>query len=315
MLTYLVKRVAVSIVVLLGIALATFLMIHLIPGDPARIQLGIHATPQAVEQLHHKWGLDRSLPEQFWIYLGNLVTFDFGQSTAFSSGVSELISARVGPTAILLVYGILIALVLGVPLAIVAALRQGGWIDNSIRVLTTFTFAMPPFWLGLMLALLLGYELKWFPVSGYESGISGILRTLTVPALTIALGLLVIVVRNLRANLVTVLQSDYVEAARARGFSELRVVGKHAIRNSVIGTITILASIFGFLISLMVLIEAVFQIPGAGTLLVQAVQKRDYQLVQTLAFLGGAVVVLIGLATDLLYAWLDPRVRLQGRGG
>jgi peptide/nickel transport system permease protein len=315
MLTYLVKRVAVSIVVLLGIALATFLMIHLIPGDPARIQLGIHATPQAVEHLHQKWGLDRSLPEQFWIYLGNLATFDFGQSTAFSSGVSELVSERVGPTAILLVYGILIALVLGVPLAIVAALRQGGWIDNAIRVLTTFTFAMPPFWLGLMLALLLGYELSWFPVSGYESGISGILRTLTLPALTIGLGLLVIVVRNLRANLVTVLQSDYIEAARARGFSELRVVGKHAIRNSVIGTITILASLFGFLISLMVLVEAVFQIAGAGTLLVQAVQKRDYQLVQTLAFLGGAVVVLIGLATDLLYAWLDPRVRLQGRGG
>lgn len=313
MLTYLVKRVAVSIVVLLGIALATFLMIHLIPGDPAQIQLGIHATPAAVEQLHHEWGLDKSLPEQFWIYLGNLATFDFGQSTAFSTSVSELLSARIGPTAILLVYGILIALVLGVPLAIVAALRQGGWVDNAIRVLTTFTFAMPPFWLGLMLALLLGYELGWFPVSGYESGISGILRTLTVPALTIGLGLLVIIVRNLRANLVTVLGSDYIEAARARGFSELRVVGKHAIRNSVIGTITILASIFGFLISLMVLIEAVFQIAGAGTLLVQAVQKRDYQLVQTLAFLGGAVVVLIGLATDLIYAWLDPRVRLQGR--
>jgi peptide/nickel transport system permease protein len=313
MLTYLVKRVAVSIVVLLGIALATFLMIHLIPGDPARIQLGIHATPQAVEQLHHKWGLDKSLPEQFWIYLGNLVTFDFGQSTAFSSNVSELLSARIVPTAILLVYGILIALVLGVPLAIIAALRQGGWVDNTIRVLTTFTFAMPPFWLGLMLALLLGYELNLFPVSGYESGISGILRTLTVPALTIGLGLLVIIVRNLRSNLVTVLNSDYIEAARARGFSELRVVGKHAIRNSVIGTITILASIFGFLISLMVLIEAVFQIAGAGTLLVQAVQKRDYQLVQTLAFLSGAVVVLIGLATDLIYAWLDPRVRLQGR--
>jgi ABC-type dipeptide/oligopeptide/nickel transport system permease component len=314
MLTYLVKRVAVSFVVLLGIALATFLMIHLIPGDPARIQLGIHATPAAVEQLHHKWALDKSLPEQFWIYLGNLVTLDFGQSTAFSSGVSELISSRVGPTLIVLAYGILIALVLGVPLAIVAALRQGGWIDNSIRVLTTFTFAMPPFWLGLMLALLLGYELKWFPVSGYESGLGGILRTLTVPALTIGLGLLVIVVRNLRANLVTVLESEYVEAARARGFSELRVVGKHAIRNSVIGTITILASLFGFLVSLLVLIEAVFQIPGAGTLLVQAVQKRDYQLVQTLAFLGGAAVVFVGLLTDIAYAWLDPRIRLQGRG-
>lgn len=313
MLTYLVKRVAVSIVVLLGIAVATFLMIHLIPGDPAKIQLGIRATPAAVEQLHHEWGLDRSLPEQFWTYLGNLVSFDFGESTAFSSGVSELVTARVGPTAILVGYGILIALVLGVPLAIWAALRQGGWVDNAIRVLTTFTFAMPPFWLGLMLALLLGFELKWFPVSGYETGIDGILRTMTVPALTIGLGLLVIIVRNLRASLVNVLQSDYVEAARARGFSELRVVGKHAMRNSVIGTITILASLFGFLISVLVLIEAVFQIPGAGTLLVQAVQKRDYELVQTLAFLGGAVVVVVGLLTDIAYAWLDPRVRLQGR--
>ena len=314
MLTYLVKRLMVSIVVLLGIALGSFLMIHLIPGDPAKIQLGIHATPEAVERLHHQWGLDRSWPEQFWLYLGNIVTFDFGQSTAFSSGVSELVVNRAGPTAVLLVYGILIALVIGVPLAIFAALRQGGWIDNAIRVLTTFTFAMPPFWLGLMLALLLGFELKWFPVSGYQAGIGGILRTCTVPALTIGLGLLVIVVRNLRANLVTVLHSEYIEAARARGFSELRVVGKHAMRNSVIGTITILASLFGFLVGLLVLVENVFQIPGAGTLLVQAVAKRDYKLVQTLVFLSGAVVVIIGLMTDIAAAWLDPRIRLGGRG-
>src|SRR5882757_4417916 len=261
MLVYLVKRLIVSIVVLLGIALGTFLMIHLIPGDPAKIQLG------------------------------NIVTFDFGESTAFSSGVSELIGTRVGPTAIVLVYGILISLVIGVPLAIWAALRQGGWIDNAIRVVTTFTFAMPPFWLGLMLALLLGYKLGWFPVSGYETGISGILRTCTLPALTVGLGLLVIVVRNLRANLVTVLHSEYIEAARARGYSELRVVSKHAMRNSIIGLITILASLFGFVVGLLVLVESVFRIPGAGTLLVQAVAKRDYQLVQTLVFLSGAFVV------------------------
>jgi peptide/nickel transport system permease protein len=288
-------------------------MIHLIPGDPAKIQLGVRATPEAVEHLHREWGLDKSWPQQFWIYLGNIVTFDFGESIAFSSGVSELIGNRIGPSAVLLVYGILIALVIGVPLAILAALRQGGWIDNAIRVLTTFTFAMPPFWLGLMLALLLGFELKWFPVSGYETGISGILRTCTVPALTIGLGLLVIVVRNLRASLVTVLRSEYIEAARARGYSELRVVGKHAMRNSIVGTITILASLFGFLVGLLVLVEGVFQIPGAGTLLVQAVSKRDYQLVQTLVFLSGAVVVVIGILADMAYAWLDPRIRLAGR--
>ena len=314
MLTYLVKRLMVSIVVLLGIAFLSFLIIHAVPGDPAKIQLGVHATPEAVAQLHKQWGLDKSWPEQFWLYLGNIVTFDFGQSTAFSTGVSELIGDRVGPTALLLVYGILIAVVIGVPLAIFAAVRQGGWVDNAIRVLTTFTFAMPPFWLGLMLALLLGFELKLFPVSGYETGISGILRTLTLPALTIGLGLLVIIVRNLRANLVTVLQSDYIEAVRARGYSELRVVGKHAMRNSIIGVITILASLFGFFVGLLVLVENVFQIPGAGTLLVQGVAKRDYKLVQTLVFLSGAVVVVIGFFTDVLYAWLDPRIRLGGRG-
>src|ERR1700744_4971177 len=137
MLTYLVKRLMVSIVVLLGIALGTFLMIHLIPGDPAKIQLGVHATPEAVAQLRHQWGLDKSWPEQFWIYLGNLVTFNFGESTAFSSNVAELGADRVGPTAVVLAYGILVSLVIGIPLAIVAALRQGGWIDNAIRVLTT----------------------------------------------------------------------------------------------------------------------------------------------------------------------------------
>src|ERR1700761_2888560 len=313
MLVYLVKRLIVSIVVLLGIALGTFLMIHLIPGDPAKIQLGVHATPQAVEHLHKEWGLDKSLPQQFWIYLGNIVTFNFGESSAFSSGVTELIGNRIGPTAVVLVYGILIALALGVPLAIWAALRQGGWIDNAIRVVTTFTFAMPPFWLGLMLSLLLGYKVGWFPVSGYETGIGGILRTCTLPALTVGLGLLVIVVRNLRANLVTVLQSEYIEAARARGYSQLRVIGKHAMRNSIIGTITILASLFGFMIGLLVLVESVFQIPGAATLLVQAVSKRDYQLVQSLVFLSGAVVVLIGFLADIAYAYLDPRIRLQGR--
>lgn len=313
MLVYLIKRLMVSIVVLIGIAFLSFLIIHLVPGDPAKIQLGVHATPEAVARLHHEWGLDKSWPEQFWLYLGNIVTFNFGDSTAFSSGVAELIGNRIAPTAILIGYGLLIALVIGVPLAIVAAVRQGGVVDNAIRVLTTFTFAMPPFWLGLMLALLLGFELKLFPVSGYESGLGGILRTCTVPALTLGLGLLVIIVRNLRANLVTVLHSEYIEAARARGYSEGRVVFKHAMRNSVIGVITILASIFGFMVGILVLIENVFQIPGAGTLLVQAVSKRDYQLVQTLVFLSGAVVVVVGFLTDVAYAWLDPRIRLAGR--
>jgi ABC-type dipeptide/oligopeptide/nickel transport system permease component len=164
-----------------------------------------------------------------------------------------------------------------------------------------------------MLALVFGLSLKLFPVSGYSSGVAGFFRTLTLPALTLGLALLVIIVRTLRSNLVSVLGSDYIDSARARGFSERRVVWKHAMRNSLIGTVTILASLFGYVIGVIVLIEAVFQIPGAGLLLVQAVQKRDYQLVQALALLAAASVVVIGLLTDLFHAVIDPRVRLQGR--
>jgi peptide/nickel transport system permease protein len=216
------------------------------------------------------------------------------------------------PTALLIGYGFAIAFVIGVPMAIISALRPNGVIDQGVRLLTTFSFAMPSFWLGLMLALLFGLVLKWFPVSGYSGGVSGFFRTLTLPALTLGLALLVFIVRTLRSSLVVVLASDYIEAARARGFSERRIVWKHALRNSVIGTITILGSLFGYVIGVLVLVEAVFAIPGIGSLIVQAVEKRDYPLVQTLALLTGAAVVVMSFLTDLLHAALDPRVRLHG---
>jgi peptide/nickel transport system permease protein len=313
MLTYLAKRVAISIVVLFGIAILTFLMIHLVPGDPARIELGAHATPESVAHVRHEIGLDRPFFAQFATYLGNTLTGQFGNSITFTAPVTEVIANRLAPTAILIGYGMLIALAFGVPLAIIAAVRRGGLVDGAIRLVSTFSFGMPPFWSGLMLSFIFGLELKLFPVSGYKSGIGGILETMTLPAVTLAFALLVIVVRNLRSSLIDVLQSDYIDAARARGFSERRIVVRHALRNSVIGTITILSSLFGYVISVMVLIEAVFQIPGVGILLVQAVQKRDYQLVQALALLAGVVVVFVGLFTDVIHAAIDPRIRLADR--
>jgi peptide/nickel transport system permease protein len=315
MLIYIARRVGISVIVLLGIVVVTFLMIHLVPGDPARIELGAHATPAAVAEIRHEMGLDRPFFAQFAVFLRNTVSGHFGKSATFSAPVAETILNRVAPSAILIGYGLLVAITLGVPLAIVAAVRQGGSLDKIISLVTTFSFAMPSFWFGLMLALVFGLELGVFPVSGYETGIGGILRTMTLPALTLALALLVIIVRNLRANLIDVLHSDYIEAARVRGFSERRVVLRHALRNSVIGTITILGSLFGYVIGILVLIEAVFQIPGAGSLLVQAVQRRDYQLVQALALFSGVIVVLIGLFTDVFHAVIDPRIRLAGRRG
>jgi peptide/nickel transport system permease protein len=310
---YILHRAALSVVVLFGLLVATFFIIHLVPGDPVTIVLAGHGTPETIASTRHELFLDRSLPEQFWLYLSHTLQGQFGTAFTLNAPVGELIGQRVAPSAIMIGYGILVSLVIGVPLAIVAALRPNGVVDNAIRLATTFTFAMPAFWLGLMLSLLLGLELHLFPVSGYEPGLAGVLRTLTLPALTLGLALSAVVVRTLRSSLLEVLQAEYIDAARSRGLSELRVVGKHALRNAVMNTITILSVNIGFLIGGTLVLEQVFQIPGVGSLLLTAVQKRDYQLVQALALLSGTAVVLAGLAADVLQALIDPRVRLARR--
>jgi ABC-type dipeptide/oligopeptide/nickel transport system permease component len=312
-LSYLIRRVALAVVVLFGLLVATFFIIHLVPGDPVRIVLGGHATPQAIAATRHDLYLDRPLLTQFWLYVSHTLRGDFGTAFTLGAPVGQILSERVGPSAALIAYSMIVALVVGVPLAIVAAVRPNGVVDNAIRLATTFAFAMPGFWLGLMLALIFGLELRWFPVSGYSGGIGGILRTVTLPALTLGLPLATVVVRTLRSSLLDVLQSEYIDAARSRGLRELRIVGKHAMRNSLMNTLTILSVNIGFLIGGTVVIEQVFQIPGLGSLLVQAVEKRDYQLVQALSVLAGAAVVLAALASDLVQALIDPRVRLARR--
>lgn len=313
MLSYLIRRVSLAVVVLFGLLIATFFIIHFVPGDPVEIVLGGHAPPAEIARVRHQLGLDRPLWTQFWMYVSHMVQGHFGTSFTLGSPVGQIIGQRLGPSAALIGYALLLSLLIGVPLAIIAALRPNRWLDKSIRVGTTLTFAMPGFWLGLMLALIFGLELGWFPVSGYSAGIGGLLRTLTLPALALGLALAGVVVRTLRSSLLEVLQTEYIEAARSRGLHEVRVVGRHALRNSAMNTLTILSVNIGFLIGGTVVVEQVFQIPGLGSLLVEAVEKRDYQLVQTLALLAGAAVVLASLAADLVQAFLDPRVRLAGR--
>jgi peptide/nickel transport system permease protein len=313
LLTYLIRRLALAVVVLFCLLVATFFIIHLVPGDPVQIVLGGRATPQAIADVRHQLDLDRPILTQFWLYISHTLQGDFGTAFTLGSPVGEILTQRVGPSAALIGYGMLLSLLIGVPLAIVAALRPNGWLDNAIRVGTTLTFAMPGFWLGLMLALIFGLELKWFPVSGYNGGIGGILRTLTLPALALGLALATVVVRTLRSSLLEVLQTEYIEAARSRGLAERRVIVKHALRNAIMPTITVMSVNLGFLIGNTVVIEAVFQIPGVGSLLLQSVLRRDYELVQALALLAGTAVVVISLATDLLQAAVDPRVRLAQR--
>jgi len=307
--TYIVKRIAVSLIVLVALATASFLLIHLVPGDPVRQMLGSGATPQALASTRHQLGLDRPLLEQFGEFMGNTFTGHFGDSITLQTPIGQLIGERIGPSFLLISYGVVIALLIGVPLAVLAALKPQGVADNVIRILTTFTFAMPTFWLGLVLALIFGLKLGIFPVSGYETGVAGFFKTLTLPALTLGLSLVAMVVRTLRTRMLTVLDSEYIEAARARGLSEKRIVAVHAMRNSIMTTITVISVQIGFLIGGTVVLEYVFQIPGMGTLLLDSVTHRDFPLVATITVLAGAAVVLVSLLTDLIQLALDPRVR------
>lgn len=313
MLGYFVQRVLLALVVLFGLAVATFLIMHLVPGDPVQQTLGNRATPESIATAREQLGLDEPLLVQFGSFLSNAVTGDLGYSLTLNAPVAEVVGQRVAPSVLLIAYGLVVAIVIGMPLAIAAALRPHGVVDHGIRLVTTFAFAMPAFWLGLMLALFFGLWLKLLPVSGYEPGLGGLLRTLTLPALTLGLALATIVVRTLRSGLLEVLDTEYIEAARSRGLSERSVVVKHALRNAVMPTLTVVSVNLGFLIGGTVVVEAVFQIPGLGSLLLQSVQRRDYELVQALALLAGSAVVLIALVTDLLQAVVDPRVRLVRR--
>jgi peptide/nickel transport system permease protein len=211
---------------------------------------------------------------------------------------------------VLVSYSLIIALVIGIPLGVLSAVRPGSKLDHAIRLVTTFSFGMPTFWVGLMLALLLGRDLHWFPVSGYEAGIGGELKTLTLPALTLGLSLVVIVTRTLRANLIQVLGTDYIEAARSRGMSQTRILFGHALRNAISPTIAILAALVGYLLSGMVVLESVFQIPGVGSLLVHSIVQDDYEMVQAIALVCAGAVVVAGLLAEIAQALLDPRVRL-----
>lgn len=311
MIRYLAKRLASSLVVLLGLATVTFFMIHiLVPGDPVRRALGARVSEETINSVRADLGLDQPVVEQYFAFLSDLLRGDLGTSLALSSPVSDVLGQRLGPSVYLIVYGLIIALVIGVPLGIASAVKPNRTADHAIRFGTTFLFGMPNFWLGLMIALLFGLHLGWFPVSGYEPGIVGALKTLTLPALTLGLSLVVIVTRSVRANMIVVLSQEYIEAARSRGLSEARVVGKLAFRNAIMPAVTTLGSIVGLLIGGTVVIEQVFQIPGVGTLLVKAILQRDYQIVLAVTLVAGTAVVVVSFLTDLLQALLDPRVRL-----
>ena len=307
---YILRRIVQAIPVLIGITLASFLLIHLVPGDPARIILGARATPQAIADLNHELGLDRSLIAQYVSFVGGAVHLDFGDSIKQNTAIGPLLGSRIGVTLFLLICAVIISIVVAVPLAIVSALRRNRPADHAIRLFSMVTFAMPSFLLGLLLILFFSLKLGWLPTAGYGDTFPEHVKSLTLPAITVGLYLAPILLRTLRVGIIETLGTEFVEAARARGLSERRVVLKHVLRNSLISTVTVLGLNVGFLLSGLVIIENVFALPGMGSELVNAILARDYPMVQALTLIFGVAVVMINLLTDLLYAQLDPRVRL-----
>jgi peptide/nickel transport system permease protein len=307
---YVLRRLVQAIPVLIGITLASFLLIHLIPGDPARIVLGAHATPDAIATLNAQLGLDQPLFVQYWDFISGAVTLDFGDSITQKTAIGPVLSERTPVTLFLLLYSVVISIIVAVPLAIASALHRNRVTDHLIRVFSMVTFAMPSFLLGLLLILFFSLKLGWLPTAGYGEDFLGHVRGLTLPAITVGLYLAPILLRTLRVGIIETLGTEFIEAARARGLSERRILYKHVLRNSLVSTVTVLGLNIGFLLSGLVIIENVFALPGLGTELVNSVLAQDYPMIQALTLIFGFAVVAINLLTDLAYAKLDPRVRL-----
>jgi peptide/nickel transport system permease protein len=307
--SFVLHRLLLLIPVAAGVTIIVFFMIHLIPGDPARTILGIHATAPAVAELHREWGLNRPLAAQYWLFLNRLFHGNLGESLFYQVPARTLIVGRLPVTIWLIVYSVVLAVVISVPLAMIAASRKDAARDQAVRAIPLVGLGMPPFLTGIVLIYLFALRLHVFPVGGYGSGIGGHLRSMFLPSLTVAIALAPVIIRSLRVSMIEVLGSDYVTTARAKGVRGGRLLARHVLRNAVIPAVTVLGINVGFLIGGTLIVENVFAIPGIGQLMIQSIFQRDFPVVQGVTLVFGVIVVLVNLLTDVAYTLLDPRVR------
>ena len=298
------KRLLGVVHVVFGVLLLTFLLVHLVPGDPVEVMLGESATSADRGQLRADLGLDKPLITQFGTYLNKLAHGDFGRSIHSKAEVSTLLAERLPATFKLTLIALLIALCIGLPLGIVAALKAGRWPDGLATTLSLTLSAMPHFGLGPLLMLVFALWLGWLPVSGMESASS-----IVLPALTLGFGLSAILTRMTRASLLEVLHEDFVRTARAKGLPERTVILRHALRAALLPVVTVIGLQLGSLLAGAVITETVFGWDGVGRLLVESIEKRDYPITQACVLVIALVYVLVNLLTDLAYSRLDPRVR------
>ena len=299
------SRVGSAALVVFGVCTLVFLLIHLVPGDPVEAMLGESARPADRRALRESLGLDRPLPEQYLHYLGGLARLDLGQSFQFQRPVADLLAERIPPTLELAGAALALALVLAVPLGVLAARNRGGTLDTGAMGFSLLGISIPNFWLGPLLIMVFSLWLGWTPVSGRDGAAS-----LVLPAVTLGTGLAAILARMVRSSVLEVLEEDYVRTARAKGLSEAAVMWHHALRNAWLPVLTLVGLQLGGLLGGAVITETVFAWPGIGSLLVDAIQNRDYPVVQACVLLVSLAYVLVNTMTDLVYSWIDPRIRL-----
>jgi peptide/nickel transport system permease protein len=313
---YVLRRLAQLLPVLFGVSLLVFLMMALIPGDPARAILGSYATPENVERLERSLALDRPLPVQFFTWLGNVLRGDLGRSYSLNRPVLDEVLERFQATLLLTGAALVLCVLFGLAAGIIAAVRQYGWQDRLLTVAALVGLSMPSFWLGMILVLFFSVRLGWFPSSGMTSGFGGggfldVARHLVLPAVALALVASGVIARLTRSSMLEVLRQDYVRTARAKGLRERVVILRHALRNSLVNIVPVIGVQIGFLIGGAVYIETVFSWPGIGRMLVTAISTRDVLLVQGGVLVVAVTYVLINLLADLAQAAIDPRIRLK----
>ncbi len=311
---YYVKKIVSLIMVLFLIMLLTFIAFQVIPGDGAISRLGVDATDEEVEALREALGLNRSLPERFFSFLGGAVHGDFGKSYQYSKPVSELLTARLPATVGLAAISIILIIVISVPLGLLCSRKEGGAADRAVTILTQTLMAVPAFFLGIIITLVFGLILKWFQIGGYidpKANFTGFLQYMIFPAAAVAVPKIAMTVKFLKTSVLRELKLDYVRTARSKGNTERVVLWRHVLKNALIPVITFMGMVIADVLAGSIVIEQVFNLPGVGRLLVVAIGNRDYPVVEAVVVYIAAVVLIVNFIVDLLYQKVDPRVRMR----
>ncbi len=307
MLNFLLSRLLSALFVIFGVSCLVFFLIHLVPGDPVEVMLGESSQPADREALRAALGLDQPIGVQLINYFHGLLQFDLGESLHSKRPIADILMERIPATATLAAAGLLVAVVIAFPLGIMAAMKKDSAWDSGAMLFSLFGISIPNFWMGPLLILFFSLWLGWLPVSG-QSGVASLL----LPALTLGTALAAILARMIRATLLEVMGEDYIRTARAKGLSERAVIVNHGLKNAMLPVITLLGLQLGALLGGAMITEIVFSWPGIGQLTIDAINRRDYPVVQACILLISLTYVVVNTLTDLVYAWMDPRIRLGG---